>query len=59
MQRITLRLPEQQLKMINMLVECGDFPTASEAFRTAIREFVDNRSEKLVRRIKQPEEKHD
>ena len=48
MKRITLRLPEQQLKMIDMLVEFGEFPSASEAIRTAIRDFIDQRGEKLV-----------
>ena len=52
MQRVTLRLPEQQLKMIDMLVEYGEFPSASEAIRTAIRDLIDQRSEKLVGRIK-------
>ncbi|HEY6586349.1 MAG TPA: type II toxin-antitoxin system ParD family antitoxin [Candidatus Methanoperedens sp.] len=51
MQRITLRLPEQQLKMIDMLVEFGEFPSASEAIRTAIRDLIDQRSEKLVGRM--------
>ena len=52
MQRVTLRLPEQQLKMIDMLVEVGEFPSASEAIRTAIRDLIDQRSEKLIGRIK-------
>ncbi|MFZ3059711.1 MAG: ribbon-helix-helix domain-containing protein [Candidatus Methanoperedens sp.] len=52
MQRVTLRLPEQQLKMIDMLVEYGEFPSASEAIRTAIRDLIDQRSEKLVGRMK-------
>ncbi len=52
MQRVTLRLPEQQLKMIDMLVEVGEFPSASEAIRTAIRDLIDQRSEKLVGRMK-------
>jgi len=48
MQRVTLRLPEQQLKMIDMFVEYGEFPSASEAIRTAIRDLIDQRNEKLV-----------
>lgn len=52
MKRVTLRLPEQQLKMIDMLVEYGEFPSASEAIRTAIRDLIDQRSEKLVGRMK-------
>ncbi len=51
MQRVTLRLPEQQLKMIDMLVEYGEFPSASEAIRTAIRDLIDQRSEKLKGRM--------
>jgi len=51
MQRVTLRLPEQQLKMIDILVEYGEFPSASEAIRTAIRDLIDQRSEKLVGRM--------
>jgi Arc/MetJ-type ribon-helix-helix transcriptional regulator len=46
MQRVTLRLPEQQLKMIDMFVQYGEFPSASEAIRTAIRDLIDLRSEK-------------
>ncbi|MBE0521068.1 MAG: type II toxin-antitoxin system ParD family antitoxin [Candidatus Methanoperedenaceae archaeon] len=52
MKRVTLRLPEQQLKMIDMLVEYGEFPSASEAIRTAIRDLIDQRSDKLVGRMK-------
>ncbi|MCE8422859.1 MAG: hypothetical protein J5U17_03470 [Candidatus Methanoperedens sp.] len=52
MQRVTLRLPEQQLKMIDMFVEFGEFPSASEAIRTAIRDLIDRRSEKMVERMK-------
>jgi antitoxin ParD1/3/4 len=51
MQRVTLRLPQPQLKMIDMLVKYGEFPSASEAIRTAIRDLIDQRSEKLAGRI--------
>jgi len=50
-QRITIRLPEQQLKMIEMLVEFGEFPSISEAIRAAVRDLIDQRSEKLVGRM--------
>ena len=49
MQRITIRLPEQQLKMIDLMVDMGEFPSASEAIRTAIRDLIDQRSDKLIR----------
>lgn len=51
MQRITIRLPEQQLKKIDLMVDFGDFPSASEAIRTAIREFIDQRNDKLLRNL--------
>ena len=52
MERITIRLPEQQLKMIDYMVNQGEFPSVSEAIRTAVRELVDQRGEKLIRRSK-------
>jgi Arc/MetJ-type ribon-helix-helix transcriptional regulator len=51
MQRITIRLPEQQLKKIDLMVDFGDFPSASEAIRTAIREFIDQRNDELLRNL--------
>ncbi|MBW6519304.1 MAG: ribbon-helix-helix domain-containing protein [ANME-2 cluster archaeon] len=51
MQRVTLRLPEQQLKMIDVMVEQGEFPSTSEAIRTAIRDLIDQRSDKLLRNL--------
>ena len=49
MERVTLRLPEQQLDMLNVLVELGDFPTVSEAIRAGVRELVDRRCGKFVK----------
>jgi len=43
MQRVTLRVPEQQLKMLDALVELGDFPSVSEAIRAGVRDMVDKR----------------
>ena len=50
-QRITIRLPEQQLRKIDLMVDYGDFPSASEAIRTAIREFIDRRNENLLHNL--------
>ncbi len=52
MQRITLRLPDQQIKMIDLMVQCGEFPSVSEAIRTAVRDLIDQRSEKLAGKLK-------
>jgi antitoxin ParD1/3/4 len=51
MQRITIRLPEQQLKLIDLMVDQGEFPSASEAIRTAVRDLIDQRGDKLIRNM--------
>jgi antitoxin ParD1/3/4 len=51
MQRVTIRLPEQQLKMIDLMVNQGEFPSASEAIRAAIRDLIDQRSDKIIRNL--------
>ena len=37
--------------MIDLFVEYGEFPSASEAIRTAIRDMIDQRSEKVRGRL--------
>ncbi len=48
MERITIRLPKQQIKMIDLMVDVGEFPSKSEAIRAAVRNLVDDRSDKLL-----------
>ncbi|MDD1720829.1 MAG: ribbon-helix-helix domain-containing protein [Euryarchaeota archaeon] len=50
MERVTLRLPKQQLELLNKLVSAGEFPSKSEAIRAAVRDLVDNRYDKLLTR---------
>tara|TARA_B100000809_G_C15046744_1_gene497522 strand:- start:305 stop:481 length:177 start_codon:yes stop_codon:yes gene_type:complete len=40
MERITLRIPKQQIAEVEQMVERGEFPNRSEAIRTAIREML-------------------
>jgi len=40
MERITIRLPEKQLEMIDVMVNMGEFPSTSEAIRAAIRDLI-------------------
>lgn len=40
MERITLRIPEQQIAEVEQLVQKGEFPNRSEAIRSAIREML-------------------
>ena len=49
MQRVTLRVPEQQLELLDALVTLGDFPSVSEAIRAGVRDLVDRRCVKLNR----------
>jgi len=51
MERITTRLPRQQIKMIDLMVDAGEFPSKSEAIRAAVRSLVDDRSDKLLNKI--------
>ena len=49
MQRITLRLPEQQISMLQQLVDAGEFPSTSEAVRAAVRELVERRANRVLK----------
>ena len=42
MQRITLRLPEQQISLLQQMVNAGEYPNVSEAVRAAVRELLRN-----------------
>lgn len=53
MQRITLRLPEQQIHILEQMVEAGEFPSVSEAVRAAVRELVEKRSNRVLKDIDQ------
>lgn len=44
MDRVTVRVPRKHVDELEQLVEIGDFPNRSEAFRTAIREFLKRRT---------------
>lgn len=49
MQRITLRLPEQQINLLEQMVEAGEFPNVSEAVRAAVRELVEKRASRVLK----------
>ncbi|HWQ67622.1 MAG TPA: ribbon-helix-helix domain-containing protein [Methanospirillum sp.] len=48
MQRITIRLPEQQISVLERMVESGMFPTISEAIRDAVRELIEERGSRFL-----------
>ncbi len=49
MQRITLRLPEQQINLLQLMVDSGEFPNVSEAVRAAVRELVEKRASRVMK----------
>jgi antitoxin ParD1/3/4 len=49
MKRITLRLPDQQIMMLEQMVEAGEFPTISEAVRDAVRELIEKRASRILK----------
>ncbi|WP_319378803.1 type II toxin-antitoxin system ParD family antitoxin [uncultured Methanocorpusculum sp.] len=49
MDRITIRLPPQQVELLEKLVESGEFPTVSEAVRYAVREFLSQGGDRIMR----------
>jgi antitoxin ParD1/3/4 len=49
MQRITLRLPEQQITLLQHMVDAGEYPNVSEAVRAAVRELVDKRASRVLK----------
>jgi len=40
MERVTLRIPKQQIAEVERMVDTGEFPNRSEAIRSAVREMV-------------------
>jgi Arc/MetJ-type ribon-helix-helix transcriptional regulator len=49
MQRITLRLPEQQINWLQQMVDSGEYPNLSEAVRAAVRELVEKRASRVMK----------
>jgi Arc/MetJ-type ribon-helix-helix transcriptional regulator len=45
MERVTLRIPKQQIEEVEHMVETGEFPNRSEAIRSAVREMVNERDD--------------
>ena len=40
MERVTLRIPKQQVEQVERMVETGEYPNRSEAIRAAVREML-------------------
>jgi Arc/MetJ-type ribon-helix-helix transcriptional regulator len=44
MERVTLRIPKQQIEEVEQMVETGEFPNRSEAIRSAVRDMLNEQS---------------
>ena len=53
MDKVTIRLPAKYLKRLDFLVSVDDFPSRSEAIRTAVRDLLYNRLEYVIEKQKQ------
>jgi Arc/MetJ-type ribon-helix-helix transcriptional regulator len=53
MDKVTIRLPRKYLKRLDFLVGVDDFPSRSEAIRTAVRDLLYNRLEYVMEKQKQ------
>jgi Arc/MetJ-type ribon-helix-helix transcriptional regulator len=56
LEKVTLRLPERYVRALDFLVKCDDFPSRSEAIRAAIRDFIYNRVDIVMDKVKKMEE---
>lgn len=48
-ERVTLRLPSRELRLLDVFVDTGMFPNRSEAIRQAIKDLIQNRSAEVDR----------
>lgn len=63
MERVTLRIPKEQIEEVEQMVDTGEYPNRSEAIRSAVREMLSEQetgkerpSEKRKRRNSQRQE---
>ena len=52
MERVTLRIPKQQIEEVEQMVETGEFPNRSEAIRSAVREMLNEQAENTGERTR-------
>ncbi len=56
LEKVTLRLPVRYVRALDFLVKADDFPSRSEAIRAAIRDFVYDRVDLVMEKVKKMEE---
>lgn len=56
LEKVTIRLPARYVRALDFLVRVDDFPSRSEAIRAAIRDFVYQRVDVVMDKVKKMEE---
>jgi Arc/MetJ-type ribon-helix-helix transcriptional regulator len=56
LEKVTIRLPERYVRALDFLVTVDDFPSRSEAIRAAVRDFIYQRVELVMDKVKKIEE---
>lgn len=56
LEKVTIRLPERYVRALDFLVKVDDFPSRSEAIRAAIRDFIYERVDVVMDKVKKMEE---
>ena len=46
--RITIRLPQIDLRQIDLLIRLGEFNTRSEVVRHAVKEYIENHTTRIL-----------
>jgi antitoxin ParD1/3/4 len=46
MERVTLRIPKQQIEEVEQMVETGEYPNRSEAIRSAVRDMLSEQDDR-------------
>lgn len=46
--RITIRLPQIDLRQIDLLIRLGEFSTRSEVIRYAVKEYIENHTTRIL-----------
>ena len=52
MEKVTIRLPKRYLRRLDFLVRVDDFPSRSEAIRTAVRDLLYDRVDLVLEKQK-------
>ena len=57
--RLTIRLPFQDISLIDMFLKSGEFSTRSEFLRRAVREYSQNHVEEIIKKAEMMKKLHE